>query len=455
MAWNELLDAPKKILGGFTTAAGFKTPDLSGTAGDVMEAGISPLTAAPRMSGRFLSSMLSGKQPDGPVGAALNYMGGDGSVSADATQTGPLGVKGLISPAQQVAVTTPAALTVAPSRTPGGFVPTMAPSHTPGEVVDVDPTRGKLGGMFGFNKEGAAAPGGDTMLLGGAGARSYQTPMYAADIAKSLGVTDPARMAKNDWSDGSVNQKLAMQQADNAVAHERHLRNMADVEKLRNNRSLQEHFNELLYSRNTLGMPQSAMWELAGKNFEAQQGRNKIAGDLEVERIKGEFGMKAKADDLEIRRLDREAERRSNLEVAALKAEENRETALGVAKLKMDESRTEHELAAEKELRKGKVELAMPAATTAGTDLETAIAAQEMGLEPRGVKKNTFLPDEPAGFYNKKTGKLVDAATIKSMRGKTTGSSAADIAASLRSQGKTAEQIKAELIAQGFKPGTR
>ena len=349
--------------------------------------------------------------------------------------------------------TTPS--TTALRHTPGGFIPTMAPSHTPGEVVDVDPTRGKLGGMFGFNKEGAAAPGGDTMLLGGAGARSYQTPMYAADIAKSLGVTDPARMAKNDWSDGSVNQKLAMRQADNAVAHERHLRNMSDVEKLSNNRSLQEHFNELLYSRNTLGMSEKAMWELAGKNFAAQQDRNKVAGSLEGERIKGEFGMKAKAGDMEIRRLDREAERKSAFEVAALKSKENRETALGVTKLKMDESRTERELAAEKELRKGKVELAMPAATTAGTDLETAIAAQEMGLEARPKVIHGLYPDEPAGFYDRKTGKLVDAATIKGRRGKTTGSSAADIAASLRSQGKTTEQIKAELIAQGFKPGTR
>lgn len=414
LGWTKIYETDPQKIGDTTTFYGGMRGLAGAALGGVANTATSLMTTPEKMS----VSERGAAVPSNIVEAFAPPKPGVNAVSVPVSPIIPVAqaITGANAPTT-TPTTTPT--TAPPSHTPGGFIPTMAPSHTPGEVVDVDPTRGKLGGMFGFNKEGAAAPGGDTMLLGGAGARSYQTPMYAADIAKSLGVTDPARMAKNDWSDGSVNQKLAGIDAKYAMEVEASQKYAAAQKEAHNNRSLQEHFNELLYSRNTLGMSEKAMWELAGKNFAAQQDRNKVAGPLEGERIKGEFGMKAKADDLESRRLDREARRESALEVAALKAKENRETALGVAKLKMDESRTERELAAEKELRKGKVELAMPAATMAGTDLETAIAAQEMGLEPRGVKKNTFSPNEPAGFYDKKTGKLIDAATIKGMRGKT------------------------------------
>lgn len=372
--------------------------------------------------------------------------------------------------------TPPTAPTTAPPiHTPGGFIPTMAPSHTPGEVVDVKQPQNAFSGtspvvmLNGKNLGDTTAisnrvdwtPGGvnASAAEGIAGVNvkpspftSYSTQAQTDELGRALPdkvVTQNSVLSNRGIAGLTYNEQVAKAAQVNAAA-QRDLMLMSPREQAAAEVADNANFGAFIRG--------GAKGDLAA--YEARRNaigeKQKTDAVLEGERIKGEFGMKTKAGDLEISRLDREARRESALEVAALKAEENRETTLGVTKLKMDESRTEKELAAEKELRKGKVELAVPDATTAGTDIETAIAAREIGLEARGVKKNMFGSiTEPAGFYDKKTGKLVDAATIKGMRGKTTGSSAADIAASLRSQGKTAEQIKAELIAQGFKPGTR
>lgn len=292
--------------------------------------------------------------------------------------------------------------TAPPSRTPGGFIPTMAPSHTPGEVVDAKQPQNIFSGT-------APVVALNGKILGDTTAISNRVDWTPG------GINAGAYTAANgvDQYGRTYNEQVANAAQVNAAA-QRDMMLMSPRERAAAEVAGNANFGSFIRG--------GAKGDLTA--YEARRNaigeKQKTDAVLEGGRIKGEFGMKAKAGDMEIRRLDREAERKSALEVAALKAKENRETALGVTKLKMDESRTERELAAEKELRKGKVELAMPAATTAGTDLETAIAAQEMGLEARGVKKNTFSPNEPAGFYDKKTGKLVDAATIKSMRGKMT-----------------------------------
>lgn len=120
-------------------------------------------------------------------------------------------------PKMQASAAAPLSAAVKPSAQLA--TPAADPAAEPAAAADPTQERNtKLSALFGADKtgqarEGAAAPGGDTMLLGGAGARSYQTPTFSPEVWQSLGITDPALMAKNNWGKGSANERMALRSA--------------------------------------------------------------------------------------------------------------------------------------------------------------------------------------------------------------------------------------------------